>query len=41
MGTSLQKHKVENMDESDAHMVMAWLTDAIDSIESPNMDTIA
>jgi len=41
MSTSLQKHKVENMGESDAHMVMAWLTDAIDSLDNPNMDTIA
>ena len=29
------------MTESDAHMVMAWLTDAIDSMENPDTDTIA
>ena len=41
MSSQLQKHKVENMTESDAHMVMAWLTDAIDSMENPDTDTIA
>ena len=35
MSSQLQKHKVDNMTESDAHMVMAWLTDAIDSLEEP------
>ena len=30
---TLQKHKVDNMSESDAHMVMSWLTDAIESLE--------
>ena len=29
------------MTESDAHLVMSWLTDAIDSIEDPSIDTIA
>ena len=41
MSSQLQKHKVENMTESDAHMVMAWLTDAIDSMENPDTDTMA
>ena len=35
MSSHLQKHKVDNMNESDAHMVMAWLSDAIDSLEEP------
>jgi hypothetical protein len=30
---TLQKHKVDNMSETDAHMVMSWLTDAIESLE--------
>ena len=37
MSSQLQKHKVDNMSESDAHMVMAWLTDAIDSMENPDI----
>ena len=34
---TLQKHKVDNMKESDAHMVMSWLTDAIDSLEGDDI----
>jgi len=37
MSSQLQKHKVDNMSESDAHMVMSWLTDAIDSMENPDI----
>ena len=35
---TLQKHKVDNMTESDAHMVMSWLTDAIESLEEEQED---
>jgi hypothetical protein len=35
---TLQKHKVDNMTESDAHMVMSWLTDAIEGLEEEQQD---